>query len=99
MTKSRKIIIYFSFILFSSLIAQQMPNNKRAKGLIRQYGFSAYSVADAYSDSIRVLSYLSVPNHVLQFIKSVDGRLPGTYIPTDCKGTFLYSNLFLYLSI
>jgi len=73
MTKSRKIIIYFSLILFGSLAAQQMPNNKSAKGLIRQYGFSAFSVADAYSDSIRVLSYLSVPNHVLQFIKGDNG--------------------------
>ena len=73
MIKLRKIIIYFSLILFGSLTAQQMPNNKRAKGLIRQYGFSSFSVADAYSDSIRVLSYLSVPNHVLQFIKGDNG--------------------------
>ncbi|MEC9448394.1 MAG: GWxTD domain-containing protein [Candidatus Neomarinimicrobiota bacterium] len=34
---------------------------------------SVYTVASESSDSIRVLSYLSIPNHVLQFVKSSKG--------------------------
>jgi len=49
------------------------PGNQRGKEVIRQYGFSIYSIADEKSDSIRVLSYLSILNHVLQFIKTANG--------------------------
>ena len=35
----------------------------------------------------------------IQFINKVEGKLPGTYTPTESIGTDLYSNLFLYLSI
>jgi GWxTD domain-containing protein len=55
------------------LVAQIRPNSKRQKEAIRQYGFSIFSVADAKSDSIRILAFLSVPNHVLQFLKIKDG--------------------------
>ena len=34
----------------------------------------------------------------MQFINKVDGKLPGTYTPTESIGIDLYSNLFLYLS-
>ena len=60
-------------MLVGHLTAQMNPSNKRDKDLIRQYGFSVYSVPDTNSDSIRILSYLYVPNHVLQFIKSGNG--------------------------
>lgn len=55
------------------LVAQIRPNSKSQKKAIRQYGFSIFSVADAKSDSIRILAFLSVPNHVLQFLKIKDG--------------------------
>ncbi|MDC0234796.1 GWxTD domain-containing protein [Candidatus Marinimicrobia bacterium] len=63
------IVLLFSHIL----VAQIRPNIKRNKEAIRQYGFSIFSVADAKSDSIRILAFLSVPNHVLQFLKKEDG--------------------------
>ena len=65
----KKTIFYIFIFLFSYLSAQSQMLNKR-DNLIRQYGFSFYTVADTLSDSIRVLSYLSVPNNVLQFIKN-----------------------------
>ena len=73
MKKTFIIVVMASFMLVSHLTAQMNPSNKRDKDLIRQYGFSVYSVADTHSDSIRILSYLYVPNHVLQFIKSGNG--------------------------
>ena len=68
-----RIAIVGCLMLAAHLSAQMNPSSKREKDVIRQYGFFVYSVADAYSDSIRILSYLSVPNHVLQFIKSGNG--------------------------
>ena len=70
MNKINKILLYSFIILISYLNAQAQMSNKREAQLIRQYGFSSYTVADSNSDSIRVLTYLSVPNHVLQFIKN-----------------------------
>jgi len=70
MNKMNKIILYGFIFLISYLNAQSQMSNKGQQALIRQYGFSFYTVADSYSDSIRVLSYLSVPNNVLQFIKN-----------------------------
>ena len=73
-----KIILFFSFI--GILFSQRQPSNdglsgNRLKGnnFIRQYQLSVYTVASESSDSIRVLSYLSIPNHVLQFVKSSKG--------------------------
>ena len=66
----KKTTFYIFIFLFSYLSAQSQMLNKRDNNLIRQYGFSFYTVADNMSDSIRVLSYLSVPNNVLQFIKN-----------------------------
>ena len=66
--------IIITLLLFTQvLFAQMRPNSGRNQETIRQYGFSVYSVADAHSDSIRVLAFLSVPNHVLQFLKIKDG--------------------------
>ena len=73
MKKIHKIILYTSLMSFGLLFAQRPMSKREGKELIRQYGFSFYTVADSSSDSIRVLSYMSVPNHVLQFIKSPDG--------------------------
>ena len=68
-----KSFILISLILGNFVFCQMRPGNQRGKEVIRQYGFSIYSVADEKSDSIRVLSYLSIPNHVLQFIKTANG--------------------------
>ena len=70
MKKINKIILLSLVTLFSYLSAQARMSNRDQSQLIRQYGFSFYTVADSKSDSIRVLSYLSVPNNVLQFIKN-----------------------------
>ncbi|MDP6338947.1 MAG: GWxTD domain-containing protein [Candidatus Marinimicrobia bacterium] len=72
MKQNIKKLIVVGIALCNFLPAQINPNNRRGEEIIRQYGFSIYSVADENSDSIRVLSYVSVPNHVLQFIKSKD---------------------------
>ena len=40
--------------------------------LIRQYTFKSFSIADSKSDSIRILTYLVVPNNVLKFVKNND---------------------------
>ena len=70
MKKINNIILYSFIILISYLNAQALRPNSLQKELIRQYGVSFYTIADTNSDSIRVLSYLSVPNNVLQFIKN-----------------------------
>ena len=49
-------------------LAQTRPSENN-NSMIRQYTFSALPVVDANSDSIRVLSYLVVPNNVLKFVK------------------------------
>ena len=68
-----KYIIIIVLLISHVLVAQIRPNSKRQKEAIRQYGFSIFSVADAKSDYIRILAFLSVPNHVLQFLKIKDG--------------------------
>jgi len=68
-----KYIIIIVLLISHVLVAQIRPNSKSQKKAIRQYGFSIFSVADAKSDSIRILAFLSVPNHVLQFLKIKDG--------------------------
>ena len=76
MKKINKIILLSLVTLFSYLSAQARMSNRDQSQLIRQYGFSFYTVADSKSDSIRVLSYLSVPNNVLQFIKMIKTLKP-----------------------
>jgi len=73
-----KIILFSLFI--GMLFSQRQPSNNGLSGnplkgnnFIRQYQLSVYTVASESSDSIRVLSYLSIPNHVLQFVKSSKG--------------------------
>ncbi|MBT3663451.1 MAG: hypothetical protein HN536_07490, partial [Candidatus Marinimicrobia bacterium] len=73
MKQINKYIIIIALIIGHALVAQMRPNSYRNKETIRQYGFSVYSVADTGSDSIRVLAFLSIPNHVLQFLKNQDG--------------------------
>ena len=73
MKKIIKLVGITYFLIIGVVFAQINSPRKNAKDLIRQYGFSVFSVADAYSDSIRILNYLSIPNHVLQFIKTNDG--------------------------
>jgi len=68
-----KYIIIIVLLIGHILVAQIRPNSKRNQEAIREYGFSIFSVADAKSDSIRILAFLSVPNHVLQFLKKKDG--------------------------
>ena len=68
-----KYIIIIVLLISHVLVAQIRPNSKRQKEAIRQYGFSIFSVADEKTDSIRILGFLSVPNHVLQFLKIKDG--------------------------
>ena len=73
-----KIVPVFLFI--GIIFSQRQPSNTGMSGnplkgnnFIRQYQLSVYTVASESSDSIRVLSYLSIPNHVLQFVKSSKG--------------------------
>ena len=57
-----------SLFLTSNIFAQPSMRSKKNE-LIRQYTFKSFSLADSKSDSIRILSYLIVPNNVLKFIK------------------------------
>ena len=57
-----------SLFLASNIFAQPSMRSKKNE-LIRQYTFKSFSLADSKSDSIRILSYLIVPNNVLKFIK------------------------------
>ena len=73
-----KIVPFFLFI--GIIFSQRQPSSTGMSGnplkgnnFIRQYQLSVYTVASESSDSIRVLSYLSIPNHVLQFVKSSKG--------------------------
>ena len=73
-----KIVLFFLFI--GIIFSQRQPSNTGMSGnplkgnnFIRLYQLSVYTVASESSDSIRVLSYLSIPNHVLQFVKSSKG--------------------------
>ena len=44
----------------------------RKKDIIRDFNFSNYVISDTNSDSLRVLSYVSIPNASLQFLKEND---------------------------
>jgi len=67
----KKIISIFSLIFICSFVFSQSARSPmdRKKERVRDYLFSNYIIADLKSDSIRVLSYLSIPNHSLQFLK------------------------------
>ena len=66
------ILLILSFTFLSDEAFAQNRNRGKKKELLRQYTFSALSVADSKSDSIRILSYLVVPNKVLKFVKKSD---------------------------
>ena len=56
-----------------SLNAQTMRSPMdRKKDIIRDFNFSNYVISDTSSDSLRVLSYVSIPNASLQFLKEND---------------------------
>ena len=45
------------------------------------------------------ISFLTFANFAgIAFIRSVDGRFPGKYIPTEEMGTYLYSNFLFTIS-
>ena len=59
------------FFVSTDLVKSQnrSPRDKK-KSMLRQYTFAALPVADSNSDSIRILSYIVVPNKVLKFVKN-----------------------------
>ena len=62
----RILLILISLVVFIENVDAQNRSRSKKKELIRQYTFTALSVADSKSDSIRILSYLVVPNNVLK---------------------------------
>ena len=66
-------IIISSLVIFSvstdSVISQNRSSRDKKKSMLRQYTFAALPVADSNSDSVRILSYIVVPNKVLKFVK------------------------------
>ena len=63
--------ICFAFLISHDIFAQQRMKSSKNE-LIRQYTFKSFSIADSKSDSIRILTYLVVPNNVLKFVKNND---------------------------
>ena len=63
--------ICFAFLISQDIFAQQRMKSSKNE-LIRQYTFKSFSIADSKSDSIRILTYLVVPNNVLKFVKNND---------------------------
>ena len=59
----------FLYMLSMDYAFSQNRSRDKKIPLLRQYTFSTFPVADSNSDSIRILSYLVVPNKVLKFIK------------------------------
>ena len=59
----------FLFILSMDYAFSQNRSRNKKIPMLRQYTFSTFPVADSNSDSIRILSYLIVPNKVLKFVK------------------------------
>ena len=57
------------FVFFFAFLSAQRQANSRKQDILNQYQFSIFTMADQSSDSIKVLSYLSVPNNVLKFVK------------------------------
>ena len=61
-----KLILFL--LVAVSLNAQRQASNRKNE-ILDQYQFSVFTIADQESDSILILSYLTVPNNVLKFIK------------------------------
>ena len=57
------------FVFFFAFLNAQRQSNSRKQDILNQYQFSIFTIADQSSYSIKVLSYLSVPNNVLKFVK------------------------------
>ena len=66
-------LIISSLVIFSlstDLVSSQNRSTRdKKKSMLRQYTFAAFTVADSNSDSVRILSYIVVPNKVLKFVK------------------------------
>ena len=75
MTRHYTSLIFTFIFTVNFILAQSYPRSQSQKNndQIRQYIFSSYAMAASNSDSIIILSYLIVPNNVLQFIKSDEG--------------------------
>ena len=58
------------FVSTNSVFSQNRSQRDKKKSMLRQYTFAALPVADSNSDSIRILSYIVVPNKVLKFVKN-----------------------------
>ena len=67
MIKIKNYLILFLFLV-TSLSGQRQLSNRKQENL-DQYQFSVFSIADLKSDSISILSYLTLPNNVLKFVK------------------------------
>jgi len=81
MMKKYYLIITSLTLFFGStdfVFSQNRSPRDKKKPMLRQYTFSALPVADSSSDSIRILSYLVVPNKVLKFVKKL-GSFETTY--------------------
>ena len=65
-------LIISSLVIFSlstDVVRSQNRSSRDKKSMLRQYTFAAFSVAESNSDSVRILSYIVVPNKVLKFVK------------------------------
>ena len=71
MKKIRKKLILLLFVIVPLSAQKQSSSSKQ--DILDQYQFSVFTIADQKSDSILILSYLTVPNNVLKFIKDSNG--------------------------
>ena len=71
-------------LLAASLMAQRQSPNRKDE-ILNQYQFSVFTMADQQSDSILILSYLTVPNNVLKFFKDDDEFISSYEATTSLK--------------
>ena len=86
-------MIKFLLIVFSifSLSAQTMRSPMdRKKDIIRDFNFNNYVVSDIQNDSLRVLSYVSIPNASLQFLKENDKFISNYEMTITLKKNYEY---------
>ena len=71
-------------LLAASLMAQRQSPNRKDE-ILNQYQFSVFTMADQQSDSILILSYLTIPNNVLKFFKDDDEFISSYEATTSLK--------------
>ena len=71
-------------LLAASLMAQRQSPNRKDE-ILNQYQFSVFTMADQQSDSILILSYLTLPNNVLKFFKDDDEFISSYEATTSLK--------------